>query len=102
MKIDCNYGDRLDPCNRSTGLFSCYIRGVFAFEMASVYNSTYLILTSSFSIYIKTKIKINNCRIKWNLNIFVYSKRFSNPQNTVTQNLLVFLGCENKRKSLAT
>ena len=60
MKIDCNYGDRLDPCNRSTGLFSCYIRGVFAFEIASVYNSTYLNLTASFSIYIKTKIKINN------------------------------------------
>ena len=60
MKIDCNYGDRLDLCNRSTGLFSCYIRGVFAFEIASVYNSTYLILTASFSIYIKTKIKINN------------------------------------------
>lgn len=52
--------DRLDPCNRSTGLFSCYIRGVFAFEIASVYNSTYLNLTASFSIYIKTKIKINN------------------------------------------
>ena len=61
MKIDCNYGDRLDPCNRSTGLFSCYIKGVFAFAMASASLQQYVpYFNLYFSIYIKTKMKINN------------------------------------------